>query len=102
MVSVIEKVENDKEFMEICKKYKIMCIPQPTMIFSKVAEILYRKHEDAKYAICDSETRIELVRYEDKTELMNYCKGKKFDVISFINKDGSGTMGSLEEMIKEE
>ncbi|MDP2906438.1 MAG: hypothetical protein Q8O03_00710 [Nanoarchaeota archaeon] len=102
MVSVIEKVENDKEFVEICKRYNIICIPQPTIIFSRVAEILYKKNEDAKYAICDSDARIELVRYEDKTELINYCKKKKFDTIAFVYKDGSGKMGSLEEMLKEE
>lgn len=101
MVSVIEKVENDNEFMAVCKKYNITCIPQPTIIFSRVAEILYKKHEDAKYAICDSDARIELVRYEDETELMNYCKKKKFDTIAFVNKNGGGKMGSLEEMLEE-
>jgi hypothetical protein len=102
MVNVIEKVENDSEFIEVCKKYKIICIPQPTIIFSRVAEILYKKNEDAKYAICDSDARIELVRYEDKTELYNYCKKKKFETIAFVNKNGGGKMGTLEQWLEEE
>ncbi len=102
MISTIEKVETDKEFVEICKKYNIICIPQPTMIFSRVAEILYKKNKDANYAICDSDARIELVRYEDKTELYNYCKKKKFETVAFVYKDGSGKMGTLEQMLEEE
>jgi hypothetical protein len=102
MVSMIEKITNKNELIDLCKKYKVLCIPQPTIIFSRVAEILYKKNEDAKYAICDSDARIELVRYEDKTELMNYCKKKKFDTIAFVYKDGSGKMGTLEQWLEEE
>lgn len=102
MVSVIEKVTNDNEFMEVCKKYKVLCIPQPIITFSRVAEILYKKNEDANYAVCDSDARIELVRYENETELKNYCKKKKFDLIAFVNKDGSGKMGTLEQWLGEE
>lgn len=102
MVSIIEKVENDNEFVEVCKKYRIMCVPQPTIMFSRIAEILYKKHEDANYAICDSDARIELVRYENKTELYDYCKKKKFETIAFVYKDGKGKMGTLEQWLEEE
>lgn len=101
MVSVIEKVTNKNEFIEICNKYRIMCIPQPLMVLSRVAEVLYKKNKDANYAVCDSDARIELVRYENETELKNYCKKKKFDLIALVNKDGSGKMMSLEQALEE-
>lgn len=102
LVSIIEKVTSKSECVEVCKKYSIVCIQQPIIIFSRVAEILYKKNEDANYAVCDSDARVELVRYENETELTNYCKKKKFDLIALVDKNGKGKIIPLEEMLEEE
>lgn len=102
MVSAIEKITNKNELIDVCKKYNLVCIPQPSILLSRVAEILYKKKEDAKYAVCDSDARIELVRYENETELYNYCKAKGFDFLMLVNPDGSRKAGLLEQWLEEE
>jgi len=101
MVSAIEKITKKEEIMDICKKYNFLTVMQPSMVLSRAAEILYKKHKDAKYAVCDSEERAELVRYDDEAELINYCRAKGFDLLMTVNPDGSGKMGTLEQWLGE-
>ena len=94
MVKVIEKATSIHEFIEVCDKYSLPCVPQPTMVFTRVAEILYRTNENAKYAVCDCDAKIEIVDYIDEKDLTSYCKKNKFDLVSIVNKDGSATISN--------
>ncbi|MBR9691487.1 hypothetical protein GOV06_01755 [Candidatus Woesearchaeota archaeon] len=90
-IEVIESATNIEEVIKLCKKYSIVPASQPTAVFSRFAEILYRKNPDAKYAVCYSEARVELVDFSnDETALEDYGRQNNYELISRVNKDGSG------------
>lgn len=101
MVKIIEKATNPKEFVEICKKYQVMPISQPTMVFSQIVEKLYEQNSKNNYAIGNSETSIEILCYSNKEELVNYCKKNNLWMLSLVNKDGSARCGKLEYFLND-
>lgn len=99
MLKIIEKATNPEEFVGICKKYHVMPVPQPTMVFSQIVEKLYEKNSNDNYAIGNGETGIEILCYSDKKELVNYCKKNNIEMLSLVNKDGSARCGRLEHFL---
>jgi len=97
MIKVIEKVTTKREFADLCNKYNLPCIPQPTILFTRIAEILYQTNENARYAVCDCDAKIEIVDYKEEKELITYCKKNKFDLVAIVNKDGSGKVGKPDQ-----
>lgn len=91
-IEVVETIRTIQDLNTLAAKYRLMDIPQPTMILSRIAEILYETNPDKKYGIVDSDPKMELVTYKNEDELIKYAKSQDTTGLSTVNPDGSGTM----------
>jgi len=95
MIKVIERATTERELIETCNKYRIVIVPQPIMLFSRIGDILCKKNNKERYAVCDSDAVIELVDFDTQDNLVKYCHDNNFTFVSIVYPDGSGMVLKL-------
>jgi hypothetical protein len=83
----IECVTSQGDLVKVCKKYGLVpMLIQPTMVLSRLCEMLYKDNPDNKYAVMSNMFTGVVVSYDDITEIENALYNFKMTV----NPDGSG------------
>ena len=90
-MNLIHETADVNNLSELANKYSIdeKYCDFPIILYSKIADELY-KTNDLKYAICDSDKKIQLVSYNNEKELTGYCIINELWLCCIIDKDGSG------------
>jgi len=89
-IEEIEAIKNQADLAKVCSKYNLPLVMQPTIVLSKVAEILYRKGDNKKFAVIANNHEAKLVEYANLDKLKQAAHKNKYTFLATVEPDGSG------------
>jgi len=91
MIRTLKCATNISELLFVCQQYGILPILTESVFLGlTLARVLYEEYPDNKLALLDSDTLLEVISYDDETELLLYMKQKQFNYGFKVGKDGEG------------